>query len=381
MSLSFMKKTAALCLLAGGLTPFASAQELAPSGTWTVPTCPRVVSTGASGMTYTLDEGAAFTPTARPLAGTSYTGGLVALGTPNVLVSAVGSTLYRSTDAGCVWRMVADLGEASGYELLTLSAAGADRAWVWSDNRGVLFRLDGTAVTSLKSPAVSILGLTADPGNGDRVRLGDDRGQIWESLDAGASWQPVGAPAITDGLWAYRVAFDPSDLDHAVVGAVHTGSWATFDGGRTWTQSTGLTKVGQVNVFNVVISPSDPRVVWSMGLDMAEADAGLAGRGRYLFRSLDGGLTFDRVFNESGPVTLINGPTMAVHPADPNVLYFVFGTYFNNYGTDLYRLDAETGALTWNHNADYHGLRAIEFSPADPSVMYLGLVRVQPGGF
>jgi hypothetical protein len=380
MYLDFMKKTAVLCLLAGGLTSSASAQEIAPSGTWTVPTCPRVISTGTPGMTYTTDEGATFTPTGRPLTGTSYTSGLVALGTPNTLVSTVGSTVYRSTDAGCVWRKVADLGAASGYELLTLSAAGADRAYVWSDNRGVLFRLDGTAVTSLKSPVGSILGLTADRKNGDRLRLGDDRGQIWESLDAGASWQPVGAPPIADG-WAYRVAFDPANLDHAVVGAVITGSWVTFDAGRTWTQSTGLTKTGQVNVFNVVISPSDPQVVWSMGLDIAEADAGIAGRGRYLFRSADGGVTFDRVFNESGPVTLINGPTMAVHPTDPNVLYFVFGTWFNNYGTDLYRLDAETGVLTWNHNADYHGLRAIEFSPADPAVTYLGLVRVQPGGF
>jgi hypothetical protein len=376
----FLKSTAALCLLAGGLTSGALAQEIAPSPTWKVPTCATVASNGAPGMTYTLDEGATYTPTGRTLTGTSYTAGLVALGAPNTLVSAVQSTIYRSTDAGCTWRKVKDLGAASGNELLTLSAAGANRAYVWADNRGVLFRLDGSTVTSLKSPAGTVLGLTADRANGDRVRLGDDRGQIWESLDAGASWQPVGAPALNDG-WAYRVAFDPANLDHVVVGAVSTGSWVTFDAGRSWTQSTGLSTTGQVNVFNVVISPSDPQVVWSMGLDIAEADAGAQGRGRYLFRSVDGGLTFDRTFNESGPVTLINGPTMAVHPTDPNVLYFVFGTYFNNYGTDLYKLDAATGALTWNHNAYYHGLRAIEFSPADPSVMYLGLVHVQPGGF
>lgn len=379
-----LKSTALACLLAAGLVHGAGgarAQEIAPSDTWTVPTCPVVASTGVPGMTYTADEGATYTATGRPLTGTSYTSGLVALGRPNTLVSTVGSTVYRSTDAGCVWRKVADLGAASGGELLTLSAAGADRAYVWSDNRGVLFRLDGTTVTTLKSPTNSILGLAADRSNGDRVRLGDDTGQIWESLDAGATWQAVGQPAITGGLWAYRVAFDPADLDHAVAGAVHTGSWVTFDAGRTWTQSTGLTKAGQVNVFNVVFSPSDPRVVWSMGLDMAEADAGLEGRGRYLFRSLDGGMTFDRMFNESGPVTLTNGPTMAVHPTDPDVLYFVFGTHYNNYGTDLYKLDGATGQLTWTHNAVYHGLRAIEFSPADPSVMYLGLVHVQPGGF
>jgi hypothetical protein len=381
MNRAFVKNTAVACLFAAGLTLGASAQTVAPSPTWTVPTCAIVISNGAPGMTYTPDEGATYTPTNRALTGTSYTGGLVALGAPNTLVSAVESTLYRSTDAGCTWRKVKDLGAASGYELLTLSAAGASRAYVWADNRGVLFRLDGTTVTSLKSPVGTILGLTADPTNGDRLRLGDDRGQIWESVDAGASWQPVGAPALADG-WAYRVALDPGNLDHVVVGAVTTGSWVTFDAGRTWTQSTGLTPSGgPVNVFNVVISPSDPNVVWSMGLDIAESDAGAPSQGRHLFRSVDGGLTFGRAFDQNAEATLVNGPTMAVHPTDPDVLYFVFGTWFGNYGTDLYRLDATTGQLTWTHNATYHGLHALAFSPVDPSVMYLGLVHVQAGGF
>lgn len=376
----FVRKTAAVCLLTAGFTGVAAAQQTAPSDTWRVPTCRQVA--GTAGVTFTLDEGAAYTPTTRPLTGTSYSAGLVTLGTPNVLLAAVNSRIFRSTDAGCVWNQIADLGQESGYELLTLAAAGADRAYVWADNRGVLFRLDGRTVTALKSPAGTILGLAVDPIDAGRVRLGDDQGQIWESVDAGATWNPVGTPSVTNGLWAYRVAFDPQNLDHVVVGAVHTGTTATFDGGRTWTQSTGLaTAAGTgVNVFNVVVSPADPQVIWAMGIDLATSDTD-PGRGRYIFRSGDGGLTFTRALHEEGGVTLINGPTMAAHPTDPDVLYFVFGTYFSNYGTDLYRLDAATGQVTVNHNAYYHGIDSFAFSPADPSVMYLGLVHVQPSGF
>lgn len=376
---NFVRTTAVACLLTAGLTGNAAAQQLAPSDTWQIPSC-RLVA-GNDGVTYTRDEGATYTPTARPLTGTSYSAGVVALGAPNVLLSTTNSRIYRSTDAGCVWIQIADLGAASGYELLTLAAAGADRAYVWADNRGVLFRLDGRTVTTLKSPAVSILGLAVDPADANRVRLGDDRGQIWESVDGGVTWNPVGNPSVTNGLWAYRVAFDPLDLDHVVVGAVHTGTAATFDGGRTWTTSTGLsTSIDdtRVNVFNVVVSPADPRVVWAVGIDLATADTD-PGRGRYIFRSEDGGLTFTRALHEEGGIILVNGPTMAAHPADPDVLYFVFGTYYGNYGTDLFRLDAATGQVTVNHNAYYHGINAIEFSPADPAVMYLGLEHVQPG--
>jgi outer membrane protein assembly factor BamB len=71
-----------------------------------------------------------------------------------------------------------------------------------------------------------------------------------------------------------------------------------------------------------------------------------------------------------------NGPTMAAHPTDSGILYWDFGVSFGNYGTDLYKVDATTGQVTWTHNA-YHGIGAIEFSPASSSLLYLGLELVQ----
>ena len=49
-----------------------------------------------------------------------------------------------------------------------------------------------------------------------------------------------------------------------------------------------------------------------------------------------------------------------------------FGTYFQGYGTDIYKYDQTTGMVTITHN-QYNDVNAVAFSPANPSVMYLGL--------
>lgn len=112
------------------------------------------------------------------------------------------------------------------------------------------------------------------------------------------------------------------------------------------------------------------------GLDNAELDDNVASGGRHVFRSTDGGLTYVPVVDASAAVTIVNGPTMAAHPRDANIFYFVFGTHFQGYGTDLFRYDAATRSLSIAHN-DYDEINAIAFSLAEPAVMYLGLTSEQ----
>jgi hypothetical protein len=74
-------------------------------------------------------------------------------------------------------------------------------------------------------------------------------------------------------------------------------------------------------------------------------------------------------------VKLINGPTMAAHPQNRELLYFVFGTHIFDYGTDFFRYDAATGALTMTHN-NYDGINSIAFSRTDPTLLYLGIETI-----
>jgi hypothetical protein len=333
------------------------------------PSCASV--SGSPAVTFSRYGGRTLAPVDQPLTGVAYTYGLAALDT-RTLLSAHNTTLARSTDAGCSWQTV---GELPFTDLAIITAAGAKRAYVWADNRESLARYDDGQLTALKPPA-AIVGLGVDRAVADHVRVGGDDGTLWESTDGGASWSPLGRLALTGPVLFYRVAFDPANLDHLVFGSSGAGAHVSFDGGRTFTQAAGLGN--GFNAFSLQVSPADPNSVWAEGINMAESDANVPSHGRHIFLSRDGGRSFTAVVDEQPGLQLVNGALIAAHPTDPNVLYFVFGTYFQAYGTDLFRYDAAANALRVSH-FDYDDFDAIAFSPADPSVMYFGLESVKRG--
>jgi len=331
---------------------------------WTTPACASVSGTAA--VTFTLDEGATLTPTTQSLQGLGYTYGLVALDAPNTLVAEHQGQIIRSTDAGCTW---SSLGAVASP--LTLRAAPGGIAYAYQDNSSPLYRVEGTTITKLTAPVDGILGLGVDAGKSAHLRLGDAFGGLWDSTDAGATWMPNGVPApVGSGPLVYRYGFDPGALDHVVVGSATSGAHVSTDGGMTWKASTGL-GAHSVNVFTVVISPKDGDVVWAQGIDLDHSnDPGSSGR--TIWRSTDGGLSFTAVVTQTPEIVLRNQELLAAHPTDPSVLYFVFGTYFQGYGTDIYRYDQATGKVTTTHN-NYNDVSALAFSPGDAKVMYLGL--------
>lgn len=339
---------------------------------WKLPQCTSV--TGTAAVTFSQDEGATLAPVAGALSGVVYTKGLVTLDTPNVLLAASGTKLLRSANAGCDWSEIGTLPSGT----MILAKGIGDRAFAWNDNQDTLLRIDAETMTVLKSPSPNVIGLGTDPANADRLRLGGADLQLWESIDGGKTFQAVGLPALTSStLLAYRVAFDPKNLDHALVGAANFGAWYTEDGGKSWTKSVGLSANGQANAFELAVSPVDSKVVWAEGIDLEENLGGAKNEGRHIWRSTDGGATFVKVVDHAaGDVTLTNGLPLVPHPTDANVVYFEFGTHFQGYGTDLFRYDAATKTLGRTHNA-YDDMLAIAFSPADPSLLYLGITSEQ----
>ena len=326
---------------------------------------------GTAAVTFTHDEGESLIPTCDRLQGVNYTYGLTALDTPNTMLAVHGSSLLRSSDAGCSWQSIATLEEWDFPP--SLVAAKGGNAYAWSDNRDFLVRIEGETVTKLRAPVMSILGIGVDRNDGARLRVGGDDGTVWESVDSGDTWTFLGGLR-SDAPFLYRFLFNPSNLDHIVVGTGVKGAFVTMDGGESWTASSGLGS--SQNVFNGAISPADGDVVWIMGINLSESDANVESRGRHIYRSTDGGLTFTSVVDASAEVTLVNGPVMAAHPEDPDVLYWIFGTHIFDYGTDIFRYDAGSGTLSKTHNG-YGDINSIVFSPASPSVMYFGLESEQ----
>lgn len=332
------------------------------------PPCSMIAGSGA--VTFTLDEGQTLAPSATPLAPIAHTYGLAALDAPaDTLLAWVGDDLLISSDAGCSWRVEATV-PGAGFPP-TITPAHGGRAYAWSENRSFAVRYDARGVTRLKQP-VDFMGLGVDPHNGEKLRAAGIDGSIWESRDGGDSWEPFGRLEGAPGY--YRFVFDPADLDHVVAGTLSNGAYVSRDGGKSWTHAAGIAP-RIANVFTFAISPVDGNRVWAMGIDMDYTPDDPA-HGRHIYLSDDGGATYRPVVDEAPGVKLINGPIMAAHPTNRNVLYFVFGTHTFDYGTDLFRYDASTKSLTVRHN-DQNDINAIAFSRRDPGVMYLGLEKVE----
>jgi hypothetical protein len=360
MKTSMRKTTLAVLGFTLALPLAAAPRRAATPPVW--PPCASV--TGSPAVTFSRDGGQTFVPVEQKLEGIGYTA--VAALNASALVSRHKGVFSLSIDAGCTWRPAGTL----DVDSIPVIVAGPRTAWTYLDNRPSLARFDLATqqLTTVKAPG-SIIGLAVDSNNDDHVTVGTAEADIFDSVDGGATWTRVGIVPATIPI-LYRVAFDPNVPRHMVAGMATDGVLVTQDGGRNWTKAAGLGAKGQVNAFQVVISPADPNVVWAEALDMS--DEASASHGRHIYRSSDGGLTFAAVVDGSPDVTLINGTTMAAHPTDPNVLCFVFGTFFQGYGTDVFRYDAAANHLQKSH-LEVDDINAIAFSPADPNVMYFGL--------
>jgi photosystem II stability/assembly factor-like uncharacterized protein len=357
----------ALLLLTGSVTAAPRRRASAPPAPF--PSCSMI--TGTAAVTFTRDGGETFTRAAESLSGIGYTYGLAVLDAPNTLLAFHKQSLLTTTDAGCSWRTVWQSEANEDIFPPRITPAKGGRAYIWSDNRRFLLRYDFRGVRVLKAPG-AIIGFGTDPVSGEEVRAGDADGVIWRSSDGGESWELGGrtTPSTNTSL-IYRVAFDPKDLDHIVAGTVINGALVSRDGGRSWQQAKGLAPRA-ANTFNLVFSPVSSDRVWAMSLDLDESNANGPSHGRHIYVSDDGGSTYRAVVDEAPGVKLINGPTMAADPRDGNVLWFVFGTNTMGYGTDLFRYDLARDELTMTHS-DFHDINAIEFSPFDPHLMYVGL--------
>jgi hypothetical protein len=344
-----------------------AATPASADGRWQSPRCGVVAGDGS--ISFTRDDGATIAPTkARPQP-IQYLYGVTPLATANTVL-AVDSrgTLQTSADAGCSWTA---LGAVAGMDVPRLTAGAGDDAYVWDQNGPTLYRVDRGKVTALSpvnDTGAGVAALAVDRYFPRHVRVVLSDGTVRDSYDAGRSFRTTAGPVHPD-LFVYSASIDAANLNHIAIGTMSEGVYTTWLGGRHWTQA----NIGnRVNAFSVAVSPANPLVVWAQGIDLAEHDAGAPSEGRHIYRSTDGGRTFRvAVDHKPGEVTLVNGALLAPSPADASILYFVFGTSFANYGTDLFRFDARKGTLSVRHN-DYHGIESIAFNPRDARVMYLG---------
>ena len=205
------------------------------------------------------------------------------------------------------------------------SDAGATFESVWPDSWG-----QGMGAVAMTSAGVLFAGTgEAQPGGGSITFGGDG---VYRSYDRGKSWEHVG---LEDSHAIARFAIDPSDEDRIFAAAAgnlfipggERGVYLSEDGGDTWSQvlaplndTTGATEV--------VIDPANPSRVYAAMWDHLREphQRTYGGEGSSVWRSDDGGQTWERMTNGL-PTDANQGRWgLALAPSNPQRLYAYVGT-------------------------------------------------------
>ncbi len=183
-----------------------------------------------------------------------------------------------------------------------------------------------------------------------------------EPKGSGKEWSPVGLVKYNnvDGHWSPgtgridRVMVDPTDNHIIYVGAPTGGLSKSVDGGQTWkTKTDDLPSIG---ICGIAINPINNNVIY-----IATGDGD--GTGTYssgIYRSDDGGETWNPTSLTFNVVENIQGKKLIIHPTNPDILLFsstsgIFKT------TDA----GNTWKLIISGSFD-----DLEFKPGNPSVVY-----------
>jgi photosystem II stability/assembly factor-like uncharacterized protein len=160
------------------------------------------------------------------------------------------------------------------------------------------------------------------PSDRETYYMGATGGGVWKTENGGASWENVSDGYFGGSVGAVAVSeWDPNVVyvglgEKTVRGNVSPGDglWKSMDAGDSWTK---LGLEDTQHIARVRIHPRDPDLVYvaAMGHLFGPNDE------RGVFRSRDGGATFERVLfvnEDAGAVDLVMDPT------NPRILYASF---------------------------------------------------------
>lgn len=242
------------------------------------------------------------------------------------------------------------------------------------DISGLKFRSIGPAVTSGRISEFAV-----DPANPKRYYVAVSSGGVWRTNNAGTTFEPI-----FDNEGSYSIGtivMDPSNSNVLWVGtgennnqrsvAYGDGVYKSVDGGSSW-KNMGLKN--SEHIGRIIVHPTNSNIIFVAAIGPLWA----AGGDRGLYRSSDGGKTWDKVLNVDEH-TGVNDIVM--DPRNPDVLYassfqrrrHVFTYIGGGPGSAIYK--STDGGTTWEKSSS--GLPSVDIgriglaiSPANPEYIY-----------
>ena len=215
-----------------------------------------------------------------------------------------------------------------------------------------------TGLTLRDKPVTSV---TAN----QKIILTGTREGIFRSVDKGQSWQPANTGLTIQHIrW---LAYHPDDLELFLAGTEPANIFVSRDGGQTWQGSPEVAKLREANGWYLPYSPKAGCVrgfaIHGQRLYAAVEQGGL-------LRSDDTGATWHLVKGSDGqphsgrPKSFIHPDvhSVAVHPASPDLVFAATGG-------GLFR--SRDGGDTWEQLYDCY-CRAVWPNPAEPDHLIFG---------
>ncbi len=221
--------------------------------------------------------------------------------------------------------------------------------------------------------------LSGVPSQPNVFYVGYDNGGVWRSTDYGSNWVPLFDHEPTGSIGAIAVAPSNPNIIYVGTGAgiirpdlsTGDGVYKSVDGGKTWTHL-GL-RDSQM-IANIDVDPTNPNRLFVAALGHPYGPNPERG----IFRSTDGGKTFEKVLYKS---EYMSGNDVRIDPKNPNIVYaalwqqqqsYLEGAEFGGAGGGIFK--STDGGTTWSQLTNGLPSGVIEanlgISMSNPSTIY-----------
>ncbi|HTS11330.1 MAG TPA: hypothetical protein VMH00_04370 [Candidatus Limnocylindrales bacterium] len=247
---------------------------------------------------------------------------------------AAAQTLTKDSLEGMKWRLV---GPFRGGRVETVVGVpgdpyiyyfGAAAGGVWKTTNG---GLSWAPIFDKESnPSIGVIAIAPSDTNVIYVGTGEPclRGDItngngmYKSVDAGKTWTHIG---LEDTHHIAKVLIDPQNPDVVLVAAIghafgpneERGVFRTTDGGKTWKKV--LYKDDKTGAVDLAFGGGNAHIVFAAMYQEVRKpwDIISGGPGSGLYKSSDGGVTWEQVKGHGFPEVLLGRIGVATSPADP----------------------------------------------------------------
>src|SRR5438132_10594736 len=249
-----------------------------------------------------------------------------------------------------------------------------------------------------------VLAVSGVPGEPEHFYFGSVNGGVWETPDAGRTWQPIFDSQPIGSVGALAIASSNHNVIYVGSGEADmrsdisqgNGMYKSTDAGKTWAHI-GLTDSQQIG--RIIVHPGNPDIVYVAALGHPYA----ANAERGVFRSTDGGKTWNKILGgragDSSPSSRL-GMTkwendtgaidLAFEPGNPKVIYAAlwqtrrtpWSVYPPSNGTGSGLFKTTDGGDHWNAISGLPakpGRIGIAVAPSMPQRVYL-VVDAPEGG-